>query len=51
MHFAEQSLYSLTANLLAAFNITAPLDAAGKPKYPKIEMCSGLLSLVPTAAC
>lgn len=46
MHFAEQSLFIITANVLAAFDIAAPVDAQGGPVYPEVEMTSGLLSCV-----
>lgn len=46
MHFAEQSLYIITANLLAAFDINAPSDGDGQPVYPEVQMSSGLLSYV-----
>lgn len=44
MHFAENSLYSTVVNVLAAFDITAPLDAAGKPVYPEVKTTPGLLA-------
>lgn len=36
----------MAANVLAAFDITAPLDEEGNPMFPEVKMCSGLLSSV-----
>lgn len=43
---AERSLFAITANILAAFDITAPRDADGNPVYPEVKMGSGVLLYV-----
>ncbi|KIJ41713.1 hypothetical protein M422DRAFT_229524 [Sphaerobolus stellatus SS14] len=43
-YFADETIYIMTVSLLAAFNITAPLDETGRPKTLVCEMSGGIIS-------
>lgn len=40
-HLSEQSIWAVASHVLATCSLTPPLDAEGKPVYPKVEMTAG----------
>ncbi|TFK36285.1 cytochrome P450 [Crucibulum laeve] len=43
-YMSDNSLYALVTSVLSVYNITPPLDEAGKPMQLKAEVTTGLLS-------
>ncbi|EIW55444.1 cytochrome P450 [Trametes versicolor FP-101664 SS1] len=44
LHFAESSIFLTVSSVLHTLSVTPPLDAAGKPRRPKIKTTAGVIS-------